>query len=296
MNKNVLITGITGMLGSAVLRSFQFHENYQIYGVSRNLSSYLKNVEMYYGDLGDIEFIKTIKNKFDIIIHCSAEVNVDLCEEDKFHAYNSNVVSTKNLTYLRPRLIVYISTDSVFDGQTGKYRENGKVNPLNYYANTKMIGEQVVQNSNLNYLILRTNLYGFSQNMKNSLFEWAYKALSAGSKINGFSNVYFNPLYVGQIADLLHVFFKLEIKNETFHLGAEDNVSKYEFLSQIIGIFNFDENQLNSVLYDNTQFSSPRALNTTLDISKIKKVINNFNFSLRSGILKMKNDLHILGV
>jgi dTDP-4-dehydrorhamnose reductase len=296
MKNKILITGISGMLGSAVFRTFQKSANYVIYGVSRNPSFTLTDVEMLYGDLSDVEFIKfiNIKNKFDIIIHCSAEVNVNLCETDKEHAYNSNVVATENLVSLAPKLIIYISTDAVFDGQVGNYTEDDTINPLNYYAQTKLLGENAILKSSSDYLILRTNIYGFNNPMKNSLFEWAYKELINSKTINGFSNMYFNPLYVGQIARLIFEWVKLDIQKGIYNIGSDDFVSKHEFLQNIIKFFDFNDNQLNNVVFDTSQFVAPRALNTTLNISKTKEIVSNFNFSLESGFVHLKNDLEVL--
>jgi dTDP-4-dehydrorhamnose reductase len=296
LKKKILITGITGMLGSAVLKTFQVSNNYEIFGVSRNSLNNLKNVVMFYGDLSDKDFMNSFKTKFDIIIHCSAEVNVNLCETDKVLAFNSNVVATENLVLLSPKLIVYISTDSVFDGQIGGYVEESNVNPLNYYAKTKLLGEKAIEKNKFNFLILRTNIYGFNQPMKNSLFEWAYKELKEQKSINGFSNMYFNPLYVGQIAELLYLWVQLEIEKGIYNIGSENFVSKYEFLNYVLEVFDFDKNQLKSVLFDNKQCTAPRALDTTLDISKTKKAVNNFDFSLKSGIIQLKNDIENLSV
>ena len=294
MKKKILITGISGMLGSAVLRTFQKSNEFDIYGVSRKPSFNINNVEMLYGDLSDFEFISSIsvENKFDIIIHCSAEVNVNLCETDHDHAYNSNVVATENIISLASKLIIYISTDAVFDGQSGNYNEKDHVNPLNYYAQTKLLGENAIKKSPNDYLILRTNIYGFNQPMKSSLFEWAYRELIDSKKINGFSNMYFNPLYVGQIAQLILEWINLDIKKGIYNIGTNDFVSKHEFLQNIINTFEFNDNQLNNVVFDASQFVAPRALNTTLDITKTKIIFPSFDFSLNSGMLQLKRDLN----
>jgi dTDP-4-dehydrorhamnose reductase len=130
--------------------------------------------------------------------------------------------------------------------------------------------------------------------MKNSLFEWAYKELINSKTINGFSNMYFNPLYVGQIARLIFEWVKLDIQKGIYNIGSDDFVSKHQFLQNIIKFFYFNDNQLNNVVFDASQFVAPRALNTTLNISKTKEIVSNFNFSLESGFVHLKNDLEVL--
>ena len=282
------------MLGSAVFKSFMFSEDYEIYGVSRNHSFQANGLKMFYGDLSDSYFTNSFEVKFDIVIHCSAEVNVNLCEIDKAHAFNSNVKATENIVSLNPKLMVYISTDAVFDGQKGGYDETSEVKPLNYYAKTKLLGEDIVRKSKNDYLILRTNIFGFNQPLKNSLFEWAYKELSNGSAINGYSNMYFNPLYVGQISELLKEWVDYEIESGTYNLGSDESISKHNFLEQVIEVFNFNKNSLNSVCFNAKNFDAPRALNTNLNTVKVKKIFINFDFKLQSGLNQMKSDFENL--
>lgn len=292
MNKKLLITGITGMLGKAIYRYFVQNEENKIYGVSRQLDYLLPNVEMIYGDLASDECIDSFKDiSFECIIHCSAEVNVNLCETDKEHAYKSNVKATKNLfSTVYAKKYLYISTDAVFDGKLGNYSEDAKVNPLNYYATTKLLGEIVVKESVNNYYILRTNIFGFNNPIKKSLFDWAYTELKEGRIINGFNNMYFNPMYVGQLAQFIDALLASNASFGTYNVGIDDKISKYDFLMQIAQNFNFSKNMVNEKEFNQNDLVAPRALNTTLSNSKTKLVLTDFDFSLNKGFSMLQND------
>lgn len=292
MTKNILITGISGMLGKAVYRHYNKIEGYKICGVSRNGDFVLPNVEMLYGNLASEEFLKSISPiSFEAIIHCSAEVNVNLCETDKYLAFESNVKATKNLfSILKSKKYIYISTDAVFDGQQGSYSETSQVKTLNYYAETKLLGENEVKEMVENHYILRTNIYGFSNPMKKSLFEWAYSELGQHKGINGFSNMYFNPMYVGQLAKCIAGFVSNKIPFGTYNVAADEKISKYEFLLKIATAFEFPRNAISEVTFNQNDFAPPRALNTTLDNSKIKSVFSDFDFSIDTGFSMLKND------
>ena len=104
------------------------------------------------------------KNEFDSIIHAAAMTNVRQCESEKKLAWNTNVIGTKNLfdaaTKFRPNSkFIYVSTACVFDGHVGMYKESSIPHPENFYALTKLIGEQQIKNLK-NYLIIRTNFVG----------------------------------------------------------------------------------------------------------------------------------------
>jgi dTDP-4-dehydrorhamnose reductase len=293
MGENILITGITGMLGKAVYRYFKEFGNYNLFGISRQSNYNISGVQMFYGDLSSVDFLKTMSHiAFNTIIHCSAEVNVNLCETDKDSAYKSNVISTKNIfSLLKSQKYIYISTDAVFDGQIGNYSESSNVKPLNYYAETKLLGENSVKEIVDNYYILRTNIYGFNIPMKSSLFEWGYSELNNDKSVNGFSNMFFNPMYVGQLASLIERIVTDEVRFGTYNVGASDKISKYDFLAKIASDFNFTSNAVVPVEFDQKKFVAKRALNTTLDVSKIQSVFKDFDFSINTGFSMLKKDL-----
>ena len=292
MDKKILITGITGMLGTAVYSYFLQKEGNKIFGVSRQQNYSLPEVEMLQGDLASNEFINTFKDiSFDYIIHCSAEVNVNLCETDREHAYKSNVEAIKNLvSKVNAKKYLYISTDSVFDGQTGNYTEESITNPLNYYAKTKLLGEAAVKEYAENHYILRTNIFGFNNTMKKSLFEWAYTELKEERTINGFNNMYFNPMYVGQLTLFIDKLLASNADFGTYNVGIDEKISKYDFLLKIAQSFNFSQDLVNEMEFNQNEFVAPRALNTTLDNSKAKLLLKDFDFSLNKGFSMLQND------
>lgn len=294
MIKNVLITGISGMLGMAVYYHFKQLNSYKIFGISRNTDFTLEGAEIIKGDLTSKEFLSSIQSlKFNSIIHCSAEVNVNLCETEKELAYKSNVSATELLfSILESDKYIYISTDSVFDGRVGKYVEDSFVNPLSYYAETKFLGEEVVKNNTINHYILRTNIYGFNIPMKKSLFEWGYSELKDGKTINGFSNMYFNPMYVGQLAEIIEKIVESDIEFGIYNVATNEKISKYDFLLKITEEFDFSKEDVNRIEFNQNDFVAPRALNTTLDNSKIRMAFKDFDFSIDSGFSMLKNDFY----
>ena len=97
------------------------------------------------------------QGEYNIIIHLAADTNLKRCEEDKETAFNINVNGTENIVEIckkRDIYLIYSSTDYVFNGEKGLYREDDATDPVNYYAYTKLIGEYIV-NRLEKFLILR---------------------------------------------------------------------------------------------------------------------------------------------
>src|SRR6056297_800637 len=171
----VLITGINGMLGSAIFKALSKDEEVEIYGVGRRVQTH-KNLNHYFrGDLTNSNFIEKISSgiNFDWIIHCAAIVDLKYCEDNPHIARSTHVTSTELLSRNNPKSkFIYISTDSIFDGRKGNYSEKDEPSPLNIYAKTKLQGERVIRESHLSYYILRLNIIGQNSSRGNSLFEW----------------------------------------------------------------------------------------------------------------------------
>jgi dTDP-4-dehydrorhamnose reductase len=282
------------MLGMAVYRHFKQLNSYKIFGISRNKNFRLEGAEILIGDLTSKDFLNSFQSqKFNSIIHCSAEVNVNLCEIDKELAYKANVAATELLfSLLDSDSYIYISTDAVFDGKVGNYAEDSLVNPLSYYAETKLLGEEAVKNNAINHYILRTNIYGFNIPMKKSLFEWGYTELKDGKTINGFSNMYFNPMYVGQLAEIIEKIVASDIEFGIYNVATNEKISKYDFLLKITKEYDFSKEDVNRIEFNQNDFVASRALNTTLDNSKVRMAFKDFDFSIDSGFSMLRNDFY----
>lgn len=271
MPVKVVITGATGMLGQHLYKAFSSNPAYEVYGVSRHRAHMPadRHIQLDMTDTAQLEVAITALQP-EIVIYAAALVNVDLCEKDKEYAYALHVTAAKRLSELPSvKSFVYISTDAVFDGQRGNYTETDNCNPLNYYAMSKMLGEQELLKGSADIYIVRVNIYGFHATPGSSLFEWAWKSLTEGKEITGFDNVYFNPLYVGALARLVLELCEKKIKKGVYHFGTSDALSKYDFLLSIVKAFNFDRSLLLKKPLDPSKFEALRPLNTTLSTNKI---------------------------
>jgi dTDP-4-dehydrorhamnose reductase len=289
---NILITGIKGMLGSAV-KDYFLAKNCNIYGIYRSGDD-IENVNSICLDLTDLEALKKIehlKDVIDVVIHCAANVNVNACESDRQSADNIHIHSTAHLAKLFPSTkFIYISTDSVYDGVNGKFNEEDIPNPKNYYAASKLAGEQKVLENNSKPYILRTNIYGVKKPMAGSLFEWAYTNLVNNKPITGYSNVYFNPLFVNQLAEIIYLLLENNVPPGIYNVAGSSSISKYDFIELIKKSFNLTTD-ISATELPGMINGVERPLNTTLDTSKISNFIKMSNFSVLNGIESIRTQL-----
>mgnify|MGYP001009140757 CR=1 FL=1 len=290
MKQRILITGATGMLGTNIINVFKDDNRFEVYGISRRINGKINNYNRVITDITDNnQLLKILKQiKPDIIIHCAANTNVDDCNDNKGYTYKLHVDATRTLAKFNSRYI-YISTDSVFDGQKGNYSEEDKTNPLNYYAATKLKGEKISLNTNSKALIIRTNIYGFHLEKKNSLVEWALDNLLLNNEINGFTDVYFNPIYVSQLAKIIKETIIANNISGILNVGSKEYISKYQFLVKVAKVFNITKSLIIPKSIEDINFAAMRPRNTTLNLKKFQDVFKEVP-SIDEGIMKLRND------
>ncbi|MDD3416502.1 MAG: SDR family oxidoreductase [Lachnospiraceae bacterium] len=285
--RKILITGSSGMLGKDIYKILSINKDNEIYAINRKIDASVKN--SYDVDIREHLKVYSIINSInpDVIIHTAALVNVDFCEKNKDIAYEVNVNASKYLAKLTKRMI-YISTDSVYNGFDGNFKETDRKNPINYYAETKSIAEDEIMRINPNSIIIRTNLYGYHTPLGKSLFEWAYENLSRSSEIKGFHDVLFNPLYTTQLAHAIKTLLENHFSG-IINIGSEESLSKFEFLTKLANTFQFDERLIRPISLDEGLLGAKRPKNTILNLNKMKDVTG-LSFSVNSGLEQLYKD------
>ncbi|UOY91308.1 dTDP-4-dehydrorhamnose reductase [Ectobacillus sp. JY-23] len=146
----VVVTGAKGQLGQDVVEQLQ-QGDYTIYALDRESL-----------DITDEQAVQTYMDevKPDVILHCAAYTNVDQAESDQENAYRVNALGAKYLAKAAQRhnaKILYVSTDYVFNGTaTAPYEVDEPTAPLGVYGETKLAGENFVQQITDKHFIVRT--------------------------------------------------------------------------------------------------------------------------------------------
>jgi dTDP-4-dehydrorhamnose reductase len=154
--KNILVTGSSGQLGQEIKKSVinrvLENETYNWIFADRKVLDICNEQDI-------INFI--CENNIDTCINCAAYTGVDKAEEDR---NNCKLINTIAVEYLakackaKKILLVHISSDYVFDGtKTEPYLESDNTNPINYYGETKLEGENLALKNNPKTIIIRTS-------------------------------------------------------------------------------------------------------------------------------------------
>jgi dTDP-4-dehydrorhamnose reductase len=281
----ILITGASGLLGlnlalSAAGRASATEPagSNEVIGVTHHHFLYNAPFHVLQADLLEREALEWLLDTVqpDCVIHCAALANLDDCEVDPDLAYRLNVELPGRLATLvakggaRAKVIrlVHISTDAVFDGTRGDYGEEDAPNPLGVYARTKLAGEEAVIAANPQAIIARVNIFGWSLTGQRSLAEFFVNNLAAGKRVMGFTDVFFCPLLVNDLAIVLLSMLERQLSG-VYHVVSRDATSKYDFGVAVARRFGLDENLITPTSVVASGLKAPRSPNLTLRTDKL---------------------------
>lgn len=273
--QKLLITGVSGLLGNTL--AYYFKDKYEVSGLYNDHPVNINGVRTEHCNMLDQDAVNHIVTRVNpsIIIHCASLTDVDKCDTERDLAKRINVLLTKNIVGSvadKDVKLIYISTDSVYDGIKGNFSEDDAVNPLNYYGLSKLEGEREIEKKK-NSLILRTNIFGWNIQDKKSLSEWILGELQEGRQINCFKDVYFSSIYTLELARVIDIAIRKDLTG-TYNCGASDSCSKYEFAQKIAEHFNLDRTLINPISIDEYNFTAKRGKQLSLDVNKLQKALD----------------------
>ncbi len=297
--KKILITGSNGLLGQTLIDVLLYEEDYTIIGFSRgNNRSGRNDFEYVTVNLtNEKELTKEVlKYKPDVIINTAAITQVDFCEDNKEECDKINVELVKNLVRMAEELnlhIIHISTDFIFDGNQGYYKETDKSSPLNYYGLSKLKAEKILINSAVQYTILRTILvYGKVYDMSRSnVVLWIRKMLTEKKEIGIVDDQYRMPTYVADLAKACQLVIE---KNATgiFNVSSNELLSIYEIAQQIAETFELDTSLIKNISSKTLNQRAKRPPKTGFDLTKTKKILGLKPNSFKEDLQRFKKKLN----
>jgi len=271
----MFITGVSGLLGNNL--AYFFRDKFEIMGLYLDHMVDIHGIQIQKADIQSKNALQDILNEFkpDILIHCASLTNVDFCELNHAATDSVNVTGTRNIVeslYGKDTKLIYISTDSVYDGIKGNFIETDAVRPQNYYGVSKYKGELEVLKRN-GSLIIRTNIFGWNIQDKFSIAEWIMNELSNDRPIRGFKDALFSSIYTFDLAKILLAAMERDLSG-VFNCGSRTSTSKYEFALQIAGHFKLNKDLIQPISIADFDFKAKRGKNLSLDVNQMRRELN----------------------
>jgi dTDP-4-dehydrorhamnose reductase len=287
---NLLITGASGLLGTKLcqLAVERNYETYASYGQHKPLCGTPLELSIF-DPRAQRQAFDEIKP--DAVVHAAALTDVDKCEMEKQLAWKTNVEATENLAQLckeRDVFLVYVSTDYVFDGQKGMYKETDNPAPINYYGLTKLKGEEAVQALDNHCIARGSVIYGSTPATGKINFAlWLLDKLRKKEEVKIATDQWNSPTLNLNMAEMILEAVEKRIVG-TLHLAGATRLSRYEFAEHIAEVFNLDPTYITPTRSDQLKWVAKRPRDSSLNVDKAERMLVNKPLQICEALRKMK--------
>ena len=263
----VLVIGGSGFVGSHLMRYFAAS------GTSSTEMDGLIKL-----DIRDSNQIRRVigETNPELVINSSGLTNVDYCETHPEEALEINGTAVGNIADCAEEngsILCHISTDYVFPGSSGNYREEDRPDPVNSYGISKTIGEEML-NGRKKIVLRISTPYGINYSRRKKTFlEFVVSNLMEGKKIRIVTNQFTTPTYVNEIPLSIEKLYSAR-KYGTYHLGSIECLSRYDFSLLIADVFSLDRSLIEKAKTGELNFVAKRPLNVCMNCSKLQEIMN----------------------
>lgn len=287
----VLVTGSNGLLGQKLTQFLQQDKDIYLIATARGKSALTITRGEYHSlDITDRDQVDKVLRiaKPQVVIHTAAMTQVDDCETQRDACWKANVNAVEYLVDVCTALhihLIHISTDFIFDGTRGPLDENAAPAPVNYYGESKLAAEKVIQNSSLSWAILRTVLvFGITEDMSRSnIVLWVKKSLEQKKNIQVVNDQWRTPTLAEDLAQGCYLAAKKRARG-IYNISGKDFLSPYDIAIKTADFFGLDKSLIKPT--DSTKFVQPakRPLTTGFIIEKARKELGYEPHSFEEGL------------
>jgi dTDP-4-dehydrorhamnose reductase len=292
----ILITGANGLLGQKLVAQLQ-QEGGDFLATGRGKSRLNADVPYRQMDITSAEDINAALEIYhpEVIIHTAAMTNVDECELNQEACRQQNIESVRLLTEACSRrniFFLHLSTDFIFSGKEGPLDEEAKPAPVNFYGESKLEAEKIVQAASCPWAIARTVLvYGVTPGMSRSnIILWVKKSLEDGKDIKVVNDQWRTPTLAEDLADGCLRIAKNKAEG-IWNISGPDMLTPLDMAYATAEYFNLDKKYIEKA--DSSTFTQPakRPPKTGFKIDKARRELGYSPHSFIEGIELMMSQL-----
>ena len=214
------------------------------------------------------------KHKPKNTVLCASLSNVDECEAFTEKAGQINVGGTKNISDACTKndsKIVFISSDYVFDGKKGNYREEDKTNPLQVYGETKVKAENIVLENPKNIILRVSSLYGKSTIQKPTFETHVLEKINRGEKVLVAADQITCPTLIDDVANAVFLLVEKNVAG-VFHGSGSEAISRHGFALKLVKNANSNPQLIHKTSLGKLGLVAKRPKNSSLNIGKLNKI------------------------
>lgn len=303
--KKILVTGSNGLLGQKLVYKLKENNTLKLIAASKGDNRLINKTGYEYTvlDITDEIAVNNTIQKYlpDVIIHTAAMTNVDACENQKEVCYKTNTLAVQYIVSALEKAksnsynphLIHVSTDFIFDGKAGPYKEDAAANPLSYYGSCKNEAEKIVMNSNIHWAIARTIIvYGVADNMSRSnVVLWVKQSLEQGKPIQVVDDQFRCPTLAEDLAQGC-ILIAEKNKRGIYHTSGKDFMSIYELACRVADFFNLDKRLITPVKSSSLNQPAMRPPRTGFIIDKAVQELGYAPHSFEEGLAILKKQLN----
>ena len=290
----ILVTGANGFLGFYLVEQL-LQKKYLVVATGKGECKLpFSQNELFRYELMDFTDPFSVRHVFqkhtpEIVVHAGAVSKPDDCEQNQWEAYRSNVESTVTLLLNAEEyksFFIFLSTDFIFSGENGPYKEDDIPGPVNFYGRTKLEAEEEVKEYPLDWTIVRTVLvYGKPRDARANILSVIKEKLEKGEEYKVFDDQLRTPTYVGDLARAIVTIIEKKATG-IFHISGKDFLSPYQMACLAADHLGLNQRLIKKIVAADFVQPAKRPLRTGFIIDKARKILQFEPISFEEGLKK----------
>jgi dTDP-4-dehydrorhamnose reductase len=299
--KKVLVTGSNGLLGQKLTERILAKNDFELIATAKGSNRYSQKEGYLYAEMDILDEANVMevitKIKPDAVINTAAMTNVDTCETEKEACWALNVKSVEYLIKackVNDVQLVHLSTDFIFDGLAGPYKEDDAPCPVSFYGESKLAAELLLQESDIDWTVLRTIIvYGIVNDMSRSnIVLWAKGALEKGNPINIVNDQWRMPTLAEDLAEICLLAAEKRAKG-VFNASGKDMMSIMELVEQVADFYKLDKSLIHPISSASLNQVAKRPVKTGFILDKSIKELGYNPHSFTEGMQIMEAQIKL---
>jgi dTDP-4-dehydrorhamnose reductase len=294
--KSILITGSNGLLGNRLQHAASGRCRIACLDVQPGPHDAAVPAEYVQADILDLDGMVRLARRFkpDAVVHTAAFTDVDACESRYDEARAVNVLGAENVAKACKAAgarMVHLSTDYVFDGESGPYSEGDAPHPISAYGRMKLESEEAVASILPCSTVVRTMvLFGFAPLVRNNFVTWLIGELRNGKRVRIVTDQYGTPTFADDLASAVLALVDRD-QNGLYHAANPDCMSRHAFALLIAGVFGLDPSLIDEATSEGLNQPAPRPKRSGLDAGRLARDTG-FRFRpLRGALEELKKQI-----